>query len=135
MQNINRQCGFTLVEIMLVVVLVGITAVVVVPKLFDFTTDAQQTKRDAIAETIRANINRNYSRTKVATGTGVYSVLDTAANGACTVANPCFGSVLSEALTTNWNKGPAVGAYTYNPTMTTFTYEIATGRFYCTVGC
>ena len=135
MHNIKKQLGFTLMEVTLVVILVGILAAVVVPRIFDFVTEAKKKQRDAIVDTLRDNINRNYSRIKVSTGTGVYTALDAAANGACTVANPCFGNVLKDALTDYWHKGPAVGAYTHDLTMTTFTYEVATGRFYCTVGC
>jgi MSHA pilin protein MshA len=135
MQHIKKQSGYTLMEVMLVVVMVSILAVVAVPRIFDVVTDAKKKQRDAIVDTLRDNINRNYSRIKVSTGTGVYTALDTAANGACTVANPCFGNVLKNPLTDNWHKGPAVGAYTHDPTMTTFTYDVNTGRFYCTVGC
>lgn len=43
----RNQKGFTLIELIMVIVILGILAAVVVPKFFDFTTDAHKSNVEA----------------------------------------------------------------------------------------
>lgn len=55
--NIRSQRGFTLIEIVMVLVLLGILAAVAVPKYFDLQKEAEQKAMQAIAAEYMARFN------------------------------------------------------------------------------
>jgi MSHA pilin protein MshA len=61
MTNIkNAQCGFTLIELVVSVTLVGILSVVALPKIMGVTDDARQATLDAVAGTLTSFGANNY---------------------------------------------------------------------------
>lgn len=57
MTHNNKQAGFTLIEIVMVLVLIGILGAVAVPKYFDLQTQAQQKAAAATVAEVQATIN------------------------------------------------------------------------------
>ena len=53
----HRQRGFTLVEILIVVVIIGILAIIIVPKFSQFTDQTRATTTVALLRTIRNQID------------------------------------------------------------------------------
>lgn len=67
-KNEHRLCdprrkmrGFTLVEIIMVMILVGVLVVIALPKFIDMTSSSNQVEVDAIAEALTAVSAKNYS--------------------------------------------------------------------------
>ena len=60
--NIRSQRGFTLIEIVMVLVLLGILAAVAVPKYFDLQKEAEQKAMQAIAAEYMARFNGLFAK-------------------------------------------------------------------------
>lgn len=58
----GRQTGFTLIEIVMVLVLLGILAAVAVPKYFDLEEEARTRAFHANIATLQANINARFAQ-------------------------------------------------------------------------
>jgi MSHA pilin protein MshA len=112
--------GFTLIELIMIIVILGILAAVAVPKYFDLQTEAKAAAEKGVVGGVRAGILTYFAQNKAYPVAGE---LDGAAvNGACTVSNVCFDTVLQQGgITADWTKagdvytGPAGTAYTYTP--------------------
>lgn len=119
----RQATGFTLIELIMVIVILGILAVVAVPKYYDLSTSANTAAEQAVVGNVSAGILTYFASNKAYPAS-----LDAAATAACTNANPCFNTVLQQGgITSQWTKASAT-TYT-GPAGTTYTYTTATGTF------
>jgi len=115
--------GFTLIELVMVIVILGILAAVAVPKYFDLQAQAKTAAEKGVVGGVRAGITTYFAQNKA-----YPSNLDSATNTACTTTNICFDTVLQQGgVTSDWAKASAT-SYT-GPAGTTYTYTAATGDF------
>ena len=117
----NRK-GFTLIELIMVIVLLGLLAIVAIPKYYDLQNDAKIAAEKGVVGGVRAGIYTYFAKNKA------YPVTLGGAVGACTAANICFGNVLDQGgVQQDWTKD---SSKTYvGPSGTTYTYTAATGAF------
>lgn len=136
MKKLNNQSGFTLIELILVIAILGILAVAVAPSFTNLLTSASTTGGRGTAGAIQSGINTQYAE-RVANNTTPFWVatLDGAANGACSTANPCFGTVAQAVTSSSWTRVSDT-EYTYSNAGVdqTWTYTPATGTLTCTAG-
>lgn len=121
-----REKGFTLIELIMVIVLLGLLAVVAIPKYFDLQTNAQEAAEKGVVGGVRSGIYTIHANNLANNVTPEYpATLDANADGACVT---CFSTVLDQGgiNDANWTKAGLV--YT-GPTGTSYTYVPATGQF------
>jgi prepilin-type N-terminal cleavage/methylation domain-containing protein len=124
-----RSGGFTLIELVVIIVILGVLSAVAVPIFIDLQDEANQAAEEGVVGNVRSAISL-YFANQAASGTPGYPAsLDSAANSSsATDANPFFTTVLSQGgVTRDWTKngsgqyvGPAGGVYAYTS---------ATGQF------
>ena len=66
----KQQSGFTLIELVMVIVILGILAVTVVPKYIDLKGDAQTAALEGVVGAIASANSTNYAARSVGTGKG-----------------------------------------------------------------
>lgn len=135
----KKTLGFTLIELIMVIVILGILAAVAIPKFFNLSTDANTSARDGVVGGIRAGI-QTYVADPANTSHGWPTDLDGLGVATCgSGAGACFDNVLAQGgiITTDWqktvnNSGVNVtDTYIFTPLDpdTSYTYNNASGQF------
>jgi len=121
----NRK-GFTMVELILVIAILGILAVSALPKFLSLSTDAGRAARDGVVGAVRSGIALYRANNAVEGGGG--DAPGDLEDGGC-----CFGEVLenpvgvddgwntSDNVTYTHSAGGVSSSYNYNATNGTFT--------------
>lgn len=112
-----QQSGFTLIELIVVIVILGIMAATAIPKFVDMGSEARVAKMQAAAGALKAAAAMEFSKTLAATGTGTYPSV--------------AGIAESAGLTDDYQYSSANGVGTVTPDTThtacAVTYTAATG--------
>jgi MSHA pilin protein MshA len=61
----RRQRGFTLIELVMVIVLIGVLAAIALPKFVDLSSDAKRAATDGVAGALSSAASVNYAARKV----------------------------------------------------------------------
>jgi prepilin-type N-terminal cleavage/methylation domain-containing protein len=129
----NRKSGFTLVELVIVIVVLGILAAVAVPKFFDFTTDAKEAACKGSLGGVRSAVSNYYaySATPAGGGTAGFPTLVQLETVNTVLAqdipdNPYSTGADKNAVVAGTTKGTPVTAGTTGA----WCYNFATGDFW-----
>jgi prepilin-type N-terminal cleavage/methylation domain-containing protein len=124
------QKGFTLIELVMVIVILAILGGVAIPQFVNLQNEARTSNQQGVVGGVRAGILTFFIDPARGNRAAFPATLDGAANGACTVANACFTTVLAQGgVTEQWTK---LTATTYRSSVNAtnvWTYTPATGTF------
>lgn len=130
-----RHKGFTLIELVLLILVLGILAILALPRFLDLSAETELTARDGVVGAVRAGIALHDAKEMVASGgAGSYPErLDTVpADANCSETAPCFSDVVVypvedgrwrkvDATTYTFDSGTKVTTYKYDQEKGTFT--------------
>lgn len=115
--------GFTLIELIMIIVILGILAAIAIPRYYDLQSDAKNAAEKGIVGGVRAGIMTYYAQNKT-----YPTALDSSNIGACNATNACFTNVLAQGgVTADWQKNNT-NAYA-GPTGQLYNYTNSNGEF------
>jgi len=115
--------GFTLIELIMVIVILGILAAVAVPKFFDLTSQAHYKNQKAVIGNIKAGLNLYAANKLVTTGSRTYPDAETFENAGSIGLAHILDEVPDEwSVTTNATADKTDFVYSGGATDTTYTY-------------
>ena len=90
------QKGFTLIELIITIVIIGVLAAVAIPKFLDLTNDAEKGVAAGVAAAIASGTSVNYGRSKVPLAAAC------ATAGTPNVPVGCYMAITTCALLNTW---------------------------------
>jgi len=125
----NRESGFTIIELIVVLIMVAIMASIAMPRFFDFSEDAKVAAENAEVAAVRGGISNYAYESQANSRSPVFpAVLDEASSGFPSPSNPLFAGVLLQGMTGGYWEKTSPTRYT-SPSGKTFVYDPGDGSF------
>lgn len=132
-KTIRNNRGFTLIELIMVIVVLGVLAAFALPQFFNWRAQARQSAMSGVVGSVRSGTNVIRANSLATGGAGTWpATLDAGAAGSTAGAgNPFFASVLQTGITDGaWAKGTTTEEYIFTVdtgVTCTYTYGPVTG--------
>ena len=125
MKRLKSQSGFTLIELVIIILVLGILAATAIPKFYDMTVKAKDAAEKGVVGGVRGGISIVYASNLLNNITPAFPAT-LGGSGTASSTNYFFSNVMSPGIDADWTAsgavftGPAGGAYTYSSTAGTF---------------
>lgn len=118
----NDQSGFTLIELVIIIVVLGILAAVAIPRYFDMVSEAKESSCKGALGGLRSGISIWYANQALTTGTASWPAIDSLRTVGVVMAgaippNP-YQTNAPDSIVTGVTKGTIVGTrggWAYKP--------------------
>lgn len=127
MKRLRNQGGFTLIELVIIILVLGILAATAIPRFYDMSAKAKQAAEKGVVGGVRGGIAIMYASNLLNGSTNFPAALGGTNPGTASSGNLFFGSVISPGIDADWTMlnssqyvGPAGGTYTYTAASGTF---------------
>lgn len=127
MKRLRSQEGFTLIELVIIILVLGILAATAVPRFYDLTAKAKAAAEKGVVGGVRGGIAIVYASNVLNSSTGTFPATLGGANGAASTANLLFSNVISPGIDADWTM--ANGSQYIGPNGGTYSYTSAAGTF------
>ncbi len=128
--SISKNSGFTLIELVIIIVVLGILAAIAIPKYQDITSDAKEAACRGALGGLRSGITIYYANQAVQTGTAAWPGLDSLQTIGVVMEqqipkNPfCADAAYPDSMVAGVSKGTVVG------TNCGWAYDASTGEIW-----
>jgi len=125
MKRLRSQGGFTLIELVIIILVLGILAATAIPKFYDMTAKAKEAAEKGVVGGVRGGISIVYASNILNNVTPSFPAT-VGGTGTASSANYFFSNVMSPGIDADWTAtgaaftGPAGGVYTYDSGAGTF---------------
>lgn len=118
---LNNSKGFTLIELVIVIAIIGILSAVAIPKFINLSSNAQTSATNAIAGALSSANHINYSARKVSSSLGVAVTNCTSVSSALSGGLPSGYTITAAAVAVDANvtctlNGPGSTTATFTAT-------------------
>lgn len=126
MKRLRGQEGFTLIELVIIILVLGILAATAIPKFYDMSAKAKEAAEKGVVGGVRGGIAIIYASNLLNGSTNFPATLGGAA-GAASPTNLLFSNVIAPGIDADWSMsgtsvywGPAGNSYAYSAASGTF---------------
>lgn len=130
MKRLGNQKGFTLIELVIIILVLGILAATALPKFYDMSAQAKVAAEKGVVGGVRGGIAIVYASNLLNGSTNFPADLGGVIGGAAAASNMLFSNVINPGIDADWFRSGGANSHVYRgPAGNTYLYTATAGTF------